>query len=63
MIDFRFPIVLSFYALLALVWIIWIIRKQYNDLIWNETEPLVKEKLFKRLDLNRLAWKHRLTYS
>ena len=63
MIDFRFPIVLSFYALLAVVWVIWIIRKQYNDLIWNETEPLVKEKLFKRLDLNRLAWKHRLTYS
>ena len=63
MIDFRFPIVLSFYALLAVVWVIWIIRKQYNDLIWDETEPLVKEKLFRRLDLNRWAWKHRLTFS
>ena len=63
MIDFRFPIVLSFYAFLALVWVLWIFRKQYNDLIWNETEPLLKENLFRRLDLNRLAWKHRLTFS
>jgi len=63
MIDFRFPIVLSFYALLVAVWVLWIIRKQYNDLIWDETEPLVKEKLFRRLDLNRWAWKHRLTFS
>ena len=63
MIDFRFPIVLSFYALLAGAWILWIIRKRYNDLIWEETEPLVKEKLFRRLDLNRWAWKHRLTIS
>ena len=55
MIDFRFPIVLSFYALLAVIWVIWVIRKQYNDLIWNETEPLLKENLFRRLDLNRLA--------
>ncbi len=63
MIDFRFPIVLSFYALLVAVWVLWILRKQYNDLIWDETEPLVKEKLFRRLDLNRWAWKHRLTFS
>ena len=63
MIDFRFPIVLSFYALLAVFWVIWIIRKQYSDLIWDETEPLVKENLFRRLDLNRWAWKHRLTFS
>ena len=63
MIDFRFPIVLSFYALLAIVWLIWIIRKQYNDSIWDKTEPLLKEKLFRRLDLNRWAWKHRLTTS
>ena len=63
MIDFRFPIVLSFYALLAIVWLIWIIRKQYNDSIWDKTEPLLKEKLFRRLDLNRWAWKHRLTIS
>ena len=63
MIDFRFPIVLSFYAFLALVWVLWIIRKQYNDLIWDETEPLLKENLFRRLDLNRWVWKHRLTFS
>ena len=63
MIDFRFRIVLSFYAFLALVWVLWIIRKQYNDLIWNETEPLLKENLFRRLDLNRWVWKHRLTFS
>ena len=63
MIDFRFPIVLSFYGFLAVVWVLWIIRKQYNDLIWNETEPHLKENLFRRLDLNRWAWKHRLTFS
>jgi len=63
MIDFRFPIVLSFYALLVAVWVLWIIRKKYNDSIWDETEPLVKENLFRRLDLNRWAWKHRLTFS
>ena len=63
MIDFRFPIVLSFYGFLALVWVLWIIRKQYNDLIWDETEPLLKENLYRRLDLNRWAWKHRLTFS
>ena len=63
MIDFTFQIVLSFYALLVAVWVLWIIRKKYNDSIWDETEPLVKENLFRRLDLNRWAWKHRLTFS
>ena len=49
--------------LLVAVWVLWIIRKKYNDSIWDETEPLVKENLFRRLDLNRWAWKHRLTFS
>ena len=62
MIGFRFPIVLSFYALLVMAWVLWIIRNKYNDLIWEETEPLVKEKLFRRLDLNRREWKQRLTF-
>ena len=63
MINFRFPIVLFFYVLLVVFWIFWIIRKRNNDLIWGETEQLVKEKLFRRLDLNRWAWKHHLTSS
>jgi len=63
MINFRFPIVLFFYVLLVVFWIFWIIRKRNNDLIWGETGQLVKEKLFRRLDLNRWAWKHRLTSS
>ena len=62
MIDFRFPYILLFYFALLLFLVIWMKgEKRHNEKIWKNINPVLKGKVFSRLDTNYLKWKNRLT--
>ncbi|MDP6878031.1 MAG: hypothetical protein QGI18_05485, partial [Candidatus Marinimicrobia bacterium] len=60
MIAFRFPYILLFYLVFLFSLIIWInIERKHKKKVWSKIDPVLKNKLFSRLDTNLLQWKNR----
>ena len=61
MIAFRFPYILFFFLIFLLLLIIWVKGEKTHNKVWIKMTPVLKEKLFSRLDINLKYWKNQLT--
>ena len=61
MIAFRFPYILFFFLIFLLLLIIWVKGERTHNKVWIKMTPVLKEKLFSRLDINLKYWKNQLT--
>ena len=61
MIAFRFPYILFFFLIFLLLLIIWVKGEKRHNKVWIKMTPVLKEKLFLRLDINLKYWKNQLT--
>ena len=61
MIAFRFPYILFFFLIFLLLLIIWVKGEKRHNKVWIKMTPVLKEKLFSRLDINLKYWKNQLT--
>ena len=61
MIAFRFPYILFFFLIFLLLLIIWVKGEKTHNKVWIKMAPVLKEKLFSRLDINLKYWKNQLT--
>ena len=61
MIAFRFPYILFFFLIFLLLLIFWVKGEKAHNKVWIKMTPVLKEKLFSRLDINLKYWKNQLT--
>ena len=61
MIEFRYPLILFFYAPALIIWLYWIINSR-NKMLLSNVDKTLRERLLIKIDKKRLLQKDRFLY-